>query len=450
MAPITQPTVDVTSLIQQLRSQMQSGAITPAAAKSQLYSAIQQQSTTPQGTSVQQSTVDAANSQLFQPMTISAGGQQAQLNSDGSISLQSAKVSQSSTGSAGTSTSTSFAPGGSTSGDPTLDAFNQSMVNSPSTGSPGSGGSSTTSSSITSGVTPTGSPALDTLTQGFADYISGSLASGFSVNPGLNISTNQLAQFVQETIPQLDPKYTQNLETEINNVYQTVQNLATNYSSQSAADVLAFQQSLGAQRNAAGQSGMYLGGGENQAENALQQGSQYQLNQLASNAQYGIGQALNAGGAALGQGIQGGSAFGVNIPGLTSSSPIGGESDSNLSASSLQTPSLYNPTLSLSGGSGTVLGGASQGSALNYNYNPAMYQYGSIPASYASDFLNQLNQSAANYQQSNIATGLSNQAGGSLTSSYGNSLPSGTPVNYSGTNGYTNASGVYVPATNAL
>ena len=273
-----------------------------------------------------------------------------------------------------------------------------------------SGNQGTTSSSITNGVVPTGNAGVDTLQTAFADSISGSLANGYKINPGLNIDQNTLAQFVQETIPQLDPKYTQNLQVEINGVNNNLQQDAAAWTKQQGDITQNYQSTLATLRD---QSSMG-GGGERALEAGLTNSANRSLTALDASTAGTIANELNAGGSQVGQGLPSGTAFGVSVPG-------GGGN-----ANSFNIPSLYGRTLTNQGGDSVFAGSSQQGNALDFNYNPSTYQYGAIPSAYSSDFLSQLNQQAQNYQQGQIANGASSNTNASTPSYTGQTSPVST------------------------
>lgn len=251
----------------------------------------------------------------------------------------------------------------------------------------------------------TGDPNLDQLQAGFQDYITGSLASGFQINPGLSITPDVIAGFVSSTVSQLDPKYTQNLESTINDVNVNLNKMAVDYTNTRGQTVQDYQQSLGKLRDQTS----FGGGGERALELGLTNSANRSLSSLDTDTAAAFSKELNAGGAAVGQGINGGNVFGTTVPGLSGTvSGAYGASAGGLNQGSFVIPSLYGLTLSNQGGDAIFAGSSNTGNALNYSYNPSMYQYGSIPSSYASDFLGQLNQSAKNYQAGQIATGGTN------------------------------------------
>jgi hypothetical protein len=69
---------------------------------------------------------------------------------------------------------------------------------------------------------------------------------------------------------------------------------------------------------------------------------------------------------------------------------------------------LANRSLSLQGGNSVYSGTADQGKALDYNYNPSTYQYGSIPGQFATDFSSLLNTTGSNYLKQQQAGGVYN------------------------------------------
>ncbi len=84
---------------------------------------------------------------------------------------------------------------------------------------------------------------------------------------------------------------------------------------------------------------------------------------------------------------------------------------SGYSASGVQAPSVNPLQVGILGGN-TVLGGSTTGgNALNYNYNPSNYTYGSIPTKFGTDFAAGLNQNFANYQQGAASTGIKSSLG---------------------------------------
>jgi len=479
----TQPTVNVSSTISQLRSQMANGAITPAQAKSQLNAEITKQSTSQYGIAVQGSVVDSAMSQLFAPMTINKSGQIMQLNGDGSVTLNSTTVNKSTTTGQGTTTSTqNQTPGNATtqtvkSGDTlsqiaasngmtlsALEALNPQITNpnmihpgdsinlsqgattSANTNTQGNGGGTQTNGTTGQNggqtgspqggsdipqPTPTGNAALDAAQQAQYDYVTGSLAQGYTINPALTGSNlaAMLPQFIQQTAAQLEPELLQNFQSEMAGVNLSLNTLAQQYTASQGKTIQDFQQSLGTLRNA-NQWG--LGGGENTVEQASANNTNRTLASLDAGFANQAGGVMQAAGSALGQGVP--SDFLSNTGAATTPGLSG------FGASSVQAPNVNPLTVNLQGGNSVLAGSSGQGNALNYNYDPSIYKYGSIPTTFGTNFGSTLNQLFGNYQQGVAATPANANPG--ITSSYGNTLPSGA-----GTNGYVNAQGVYVPAT---
>jgi hypothetical protein len=214
-------------------------------------------------------------------------------------------------------------------------------------------------------------------------------------------------QFISDTASQLNPRYQQTLAQEKIGIDQAINKTAVEYGNKQGETVQDYQQTLGTIRNASGANGTYLGGGQRALERGLTNSANRALSTLDVGAATDIGSALQSGGMAVGQGIMGSNGGGVNVPGA-----------SGVNSSSFNIPSLYGRTLSASGGNSVFAGSANQGNALDYKYNPSTYQYGSIPADYANNFSNLLNQTTNNYIQGQVATGGVNQ----VLSSYGRTL----------------------------
>ena len=263
-----------------------------------------------------------------------------------------------------------------------------------------------TTPAIVAPLPPTGSEILDRLQNEFNNVIQGSLTAGYTINPALSITPETVGQFIQQTASQLNPRLQQNLTNEITGINQAINQLATNFQNQQGQTVQDYQQSLGTLRD---QTSM-VGGGERALESGLTNSAQRSLSTQAVNASTAIGNQLREGGASVGQGFGGttlpSSFGGGSIPGVTGN------------ASSFNIPSLYGRTLSNQGGDSTFAGSANQSGALDYNYNPSTYQYGSLPGAYSTDFSNLLNTTTGNYIRGQIATGNTNQ----VLSSYGRTL----------------------------
>lgn len=318
-------------------------------------------------------------------------------------------VTTSVTGSAGTSAkTTTVAPGG-------ISTAQGGTIGGPNSTGGATGGAGNYPS--------TGNPSLDALLGQYSSLISGSIAQGFTVNPSLSITPATLNQFIQETSSQLDPRYRQILTNEMTNVNEGIKAAVTQYQNTQSQTVQDYQQSLGTLRD---QSSMG-GGGERALESGLTNSANRSLSSLDATAQLNIGNQLRAAGMEVGQGIPGGN----GIPGVSAGNVSGGASNYGLNSYSLSIPSIYGRTLTNQGGDSVFAGGANQGNALNFGFDPSTYQYGTIPQSYSSDFSNLLNQTASNYQQGMAATGATNQPTTSpvasspqITSTYGNTLPS--------------------------
>lgn len=272
------------------------------------------------------------------------------------------------------------------------------------TGTTGDTSSGNTNTGTTS-YPSTGSSNLDKLQDAYANWINGSISQGFTINPGLSIDNNTIAQFLTETASQLEPQFQQSLSKEIADVNSSLGNSVNQYLQSQGQTIQSFQSDLANQRNNAGSAGMYLGGGERAIEQGLANSTNRKLSSLQSSTELDIGNQLRTAGQQLGQGFGGANTFGANIPGV------------NGSASSLNTPNLYGANVGLQGGDSVFAGSANPSNALNFNYNPSTYQYGAIPGQFATDFSNLLNTTGQNYLKGQAVTGAYN-----VTSQYGNQL----------------------------
>ena len=452
--------------VSSLRSQMANGTITPAQALAQLTAGAGPM------TEANQNALAAAKTQLFQPMTINKGGQIMNLNNDGSVTVQSTTVNNSTTTGSGTTTSTqNKTPGQATtqtvkSGDtlsqiaasngmttqqlialnpqisnPNMihpgDTVNLSTPQGATTGAnintQGNGGGTQTNSTTgqnggqtgspqgSSDIpqpTPTGNAALDAAQQAQYDYVTGSLAQGYTINPALTGSNlaAMLPQFIQQTATQLEPELLQNFQSEMAGVNLSLNTLAQQYTASQGKTIQDFQQSLGTLRNA-NQWG--LGGGENTVEQASANNTNRTLASLDAGFANQAGGVMQAAGSTLGQGVP--SDFLSNTGAATTPGLSG------FGASSIQAPNVNPLTVNLQGGNSVLAGSSGQGNALNYNYDPSIYKYGSIPTTFGTNFGSTLNQLFGNYQQGVAATPTSSQTA-PITSSYGNSLPSSPTV----------------------
>jgi hypothetical protein len=252
---------------------------------------------------------------------------------------------------------------------------------------------------------PTGNKSLDDILKGMGDFITGSLANGFAINPGLSITPSVVGSFITQTASQLNPQLQQSLTKEMTDVNQAIGLTATQYQNQQGQTVQDYQQSLGNLRDQTSMSG----GGERALEQGLTNSANRSLSTLDAQAAQSIGSQLRAGGSQVGAGFAGSTLpadfGGGSIPGVTGN------------ASSFNIPSLYGLTLSNQGGDSTFAGSTNGGNPLNFNYNPSTYGYGVIPGAYANDFLGLLNTNIGNYLSGQAATGNSN-----ILSSYGNTL----------------------------
>lgn len=428
----TTPIINVTGTVSSLRQQMSNGSITPSQAsamlQAELTSQIKNQTSGSRGSQVSGDSDAAASqamTQLFAPMTINDNGKISNLNSNGTLTTQSTTVNKSVTGGAGTTSSTAYSTPGANgtysvqSGD-TLSKIasdnglttqqiislnpqitNPDLINPGQAINLGTNASTPTNNAPTNqggsnGLPSTGNPALDDLQNGFAGIISGSLAQGFTINPALSITPDTLKQFITETAGQLEPRYQQILSQEKIGIDQSVNALAVDYLNKQGQTEQDFKQSLGTLRD---QSTMG-GGGERALELGLTNSANRSLSSLDTQTALQIGQKLQEGGQASGQGI-----FQPLLQG-TGYAPF---ADQNLNASGFNIPSLYGRTLSNQGGDSVFAGSGNQGNALNFNYDPSLYKYGTIPGNFSTDFSNLLNQTASNYQQGMTATGATNQ-----------------------------------------
>ncbi|MES2216673.1 MAG: LysM peptidoglycan-binding domain-containing protein [Patescibacteria group bacterium] len=431
--PTKQPVVNVTSNIASLRQQIANGSITPSAAWSQLQGEINKQSTTERGTEVQGSTLDSAKSQLFAPMTTNANGKIGQLNSDGSISQKSTTINKSVTNGAGTTSSTAFSTPGMgsytvKSGD-TLSKIasdnglttqqiislnpqitNPDLINpgqninvgtnastDTSGGNSGGGSQNQTGNPVdTSGVpkpNPTGNPVLDAAQDKQYQYVIGSLSAGYKINPALTGTSlaAMLPAFIQETASQLEPELLQNFQTEMVGVKNSLTSLTNDYVNSQGQTVQDFQESLGKLRDQTSMGG----GAERALEMGLTNSANRSLSSLDTTFATKASTEMNKAGAALGPG-----AFGA-ILSTTGSAPFNLQ---DFNAFGVRAPDVASKQVSNQGGDSVFSGSATPGRTLDFNYNPSMYTYGSIPASFGQNFGSTLNQLFGNYQAGVAAT----------------------------------------------
>jgi len=259
------------------------------------------------------------------------------------------------------------------------------------TGTTGAGTGGTTGSNGQSGpqTTSTGNSTLDSSVQGAIDYVTGSLASGYTVNPSLtaNNIASMLPQFIQETTSQLEPQLQQNLQQTFTQAGQSIQSLAASYTATQTADVQAYQKSLsqimqGAPSPGQTQAMQYLTTGTNQSLAALDASAAQQIGSTAQNA----GAQLGTGGAALQSGL--------SANGIAGMSGLNG-----YSASDLTLPTLNSQTVGMGGALGSLYAGSPvAGNALNFQYNPSIYTSGSIPQAFSTAFSQGLNTNIGNYE----------------------------------------------------
>ena len=281
---------------------------------------------------------------------------------------------------------------------------------------------STTGANGTSGpnITPTGNSTLDQGVQGAIQYVTGSLESGYKINPSLTAANiqNMLPQFIQETTQQLEPQLQQNLQQTFLQAGQTIQSLAASYTANQTADVQAYQKSLsqimqGAPSPGQTQAMQYLTTGTNQSLAALDASAAQQIGSTAQTA----GAQLGTGGAAL----QGG----LNANGIAGMSGLNG-----YSASDLMLPSLTSETVGMGGPLGSQYAGSPQAnSLLNFQYNPSIYTSGSIPQAFDTAFSQGLNQNVGNYQNASAQSANPTPTNSAAVSSNAAVLPNSYGLN---------------------
>lgn len=392
--------VNTSNLIASIRTQIASGSITGQQAMGVLQSQLAAAQTQSSGKPSAFNPADYA-AQLYAPLTINANGKISTLNSDGTTSSNATTVNQSTQNNTGVSSNTTY-QNNYAGADPNVTltpaqaASNAAIV--ASNGQSLSGSSTSPAGTLSnagsgSSLPSTGNSNLDAIQGQFANIISGSLAAGFTVNPGLNITPDVLNQFISEAHSQLDPKYQQTLEQEMTGITAYLSNAATTYNNTQASTIQDYQANLAGERDTMGNNGVAFGGARNLNEQNLANSANYALSTNAANTAYATSNQLNAAGAALGPGI----------PGLTGPSSIANPFGQPLTASGISIPNLTGYSVGTSG----ARGNSSTGAALNFNYNPSMYAYGSIPGDYGSDFLNQLNQTASTYQNNAANTSAS-------------------------------------------
>jgi hypothetical protein len=256
---------------------------------------------------------------------------------------------------------------------------------------------------------------LDAAQNSQYQYVSGSLAQGYTINPALTGSSlaAMLPQFIQETAAQLEPELLQNFQSEMAGVNTSLGALAANYKASQGSSIYDFQTSLANLLNSANP----FSAGTGAAANALAANENRSLSSLDATYAANVGNVLQTAGGELGQGSPASFLAGTGAattPGLT------GFGDSSLSA-----PDVTPLQVGVTGGNTVLAGSTSGGNALNYNFNPSIYTYGSIPTAFGTNFGNTLNQLFGNYQTGAAATPTSSQGSTpGITSSYGNTLPS--------------------------
>ena len=242
---------------------------------------------------------------------------------------------------------------------------------------------------------PTGNPNLDSILQGLQDFVTKNIAAGNVVNPNLQITPDLASQFLQQAHSQVDPYYQAQINQEIAGINQNLQTLSTQYQNDQANTQATFQQNIAQERNQAGANGVAFSGGRGLTEQNALAAQNRTLSNLDTTYAQNMGNVLRAAAAKIGN----------NNLGLSG----------NLN--SFQLPTMVGQQATLEG----ARGGAVQGNALNFGYNPSDYTYGSITAGqggYGSALTQTANQFLSNYQKSaaNNSTGQSFQnINGSVT-----------------------------------
>ena len=417
---------DPSSLISSLRQQMSNGSISPTDAKNTLYNAYKA-STVGSSSGYQETTPSQFQSQLFSPLTINKNGQISQLNSDGSASIGSTTVNQSTQNNTGVTSSTTYQnQNGGSSGTITITDGKGHTATAPAGTAIPSGwtqqGGSTSSTTASDIPTPksTGNPTLDAAQNAQYQYVTGSLAQGYTINPALTGTSlaNMLPQFIQETAAQLEPELLQNFQSEMAGVNNALQTTAKNYESQQGQSIYGYQTNLANLLNTANP----YSAGTGATANAMASNENRMLSSLDASYANSQSNTLNAAGAALGQGVPGNFLAGTGATGVSGLSGFG--------ASSVSAPNVNPLRVGVLGGNTVLAGSTSGGNALNYNYNPSNYTYGSIPTTFGQNFGSTLNQLFGNYQKGAAATPTSSQNSGITSSSglsLGNSVAQGSP-----------------------
>lgn len=230
------------------------------------------------------------------------------------------------------------------------------------------------------GFQSTGNENIDTLFGGLKDYLTNTLASGYRVNPNLDITPELISKFLADSHQVIDPKYQQILTNEIGNINASLKSLGTNYQNQQGQTVQDFQSNLANSREDASDKGTVFSGQRGLNEQNALNTTNRNLNALDTTYQKNIGDTLRTGASQVGQGA---------------SVLVGSTNDFTM-------PSNASQSVNLEG----ARGGVSNGGALDYGYNPSNYNYGTIPGNFDSALKSQSDTFTKDY----FNTGINNEA----------------------------------------
>lgn len=370
-----QPTSLNQNLINQLRSQIQNGQISPQDALGQYKQSIGYSSNASLPTGIASQVTGALYSGLGTIKT--PDGQYGTVDGSGNVTKTSTTVNTIGTTPNGI-TSNTAAIGGVTGnpsktgayqyGSPATGYFTQAsqataaaqnLINNQ--GNSGSSGNtnpvtSNTGTGTTGAAGTTGNNTSDS-SGGILGLANNILSSGYTIPTTLQITPALVSQFLSYAHQVVDPQTQQALQSEIASVNNDLQNQQTQYNLSQGQDVQNFGSQLMSQDNAAGSNGVAFSGGRQLADNNLVNSTNRSLASLNANAVYNASNSLQQAAGQVGS--------------------------ANTGAFSL--PTFATGTV---GVGGSQLGSFNQGGNASLNYNPSLYTAGTIPSSGATNVAN--------------------------------------------------------------
>jgi len=196
----------------------------------------------------------------------------------------------------------------------------------------------------------TGNDTLDKFQEGTQKLANDLINNGYTVPKTLEITPSLISQFLDYAKTTVDPYYQQQIDSELVNIKNNLDNMASQYGISKANQIQDYGTNLATEQGQAEGNGMMLFSGQRRLnEQNLTNTTNRNLASLASQSAYDIGSAAR-----------------------TAAANVGATNAANISL-----PSLTQGSVSQYGGQ---RGTSGEGTTLDYGYNPSIYAVGNTPA----------------------------------------------------------------------